>query len=324
MRQIYCFIACAFGRSDVDEIYTKSILKVLEKLKIQPLRVDRINHNKNIDTKIIELINQCNFCIADLTYARPSVYYEAGYVHGLNKEVVFTVRADHLNPSNQDNKIHFDLITQNIISWTSSEELFEDKLRKRIEHITRPIITKLKEDKLKKDAENEFSLLSQLEKRKQILSYSKEIMKERKFLILPLHETPYSDFSAKQTSFPGKMFYITCKDTTTVSDLINFYYYHLPMFFRKNDYYGIHERISEITVVFVSLKSCPESRLQKALPEFHKESRGKMYSYTGVDSFTNGDKKLRISRKTTIAICDKIKSLIDIESFFMELLLNPN
>jgi nucleoside 2-deoxyribosyltransferase len=60
-------------------------------MKIEPLRVDQIEHNDDIDDKIIELIKKCDFCIADLTYARPSVYYEAGYVYGLKKHETLSI-----------------------------------------------------------------------------------------------------------------------------------------------------------------------------------------------------------------------------------------
>jgi len=45
-------------------------------MEIKPYRVDIIEHNDDIDNKIIELILKCDICIADLTYSRPSVYYE--------------------------------------------------------------------------------------------------------------------------------------------------------------------------------------------------------------------------------------------------------
>ncbi|MDZ7794931.1 MAG: hypothetical protein U5P10_14935 [Spirochaetia bacterium] len=90
--QLHCFIASAFGYSDIDQIYDNGITKALSNLNIIPHRVDRENHNDDIDDKIIELLNTCDICIADLTYSRPSVYYEAGYFKGLGKQVIFTVR----------------------------------------------------------------------------------------------------------------------------------------------------------------------------------------------------------------------------------------
>ncbi|HUS50435.1 MAG TPA: hypothetical protein VMZ91_09740, partial [Candidatus Paceibacterota bacterium] len=89
MKKISCFVACAFGKDDVDEIYENAILPVLKLMEIKPYRVDQIEHNDDIDNKIIELISKCDICIADLTYARPSVYYEAGYFTGLGKSVIF-------------------------------------------------------------------------------------------------------------------------------------------------------------------------------------------------------------------------------------------
>ena len=40
MRKLKCFIACAFGRSDIDNLYNSAIKKVLLELNIIPLRVD--------------------------------------------------------------------------------------------------------------------------------------------------------------------------------------------------------------------------------------------------------------------------------------------
>ena len=67
-------MACAFGKEDVDEIYKNAILPVLKSMEIKPYRVDLIEHNDDIDDKIIELILKCDICIADLTYSRPSAY----------------------------------------------------------------------------------------------------------------------------------------------------------------------------------------------------------------------------------------------------------
>jgi hypothetical protein len=45
MRNLTCFIASAFGYTDVDSIFDKTIKVLLKELKIKPLRVDRINNN---------------------------------------------------------------------------------------------------------------------------------------------------------------------------------------------------------------------------------------------------------------------------------------
>jgi hypothetical protein len=45
MRNLTCFIDSAFGYTDVDSIFDKTIKVLLKELKIKPLRVDRINNN---------------------------------------------------------------------------------------------------------------------------------------------------------------------------------------------------------------------------------------------------------------------------------------
>ena len=76
--KLHCFVAMAFGQKDTDAIF-RALRKTLGPLGVNAQRVDRIEHNDNIDTKIISEIEAADLVIADLTYARPSVYFEAGY-----------------------------------------------------------------------------------------------------------------------------------------------------------------------------------------------------------------------------------------------------
>src|SRR5512144_3286136 len=120
-----CFIASAFGHDDIDAIYDHCIVPTLRKLSVAPLRVDRVKHNEDIDNKIFELLDSADFVIADLTYARPSVYYEAGYAAGKSKPVVYIAKHDHFKARGDDLygnfRVHFDLQMKNIISWTVPE-----------------------------------------------------------------------------------------------------------------------------------------------------------------------------------------------------------
>jgi nucleoside 2-deoxyribosyltransferase len=77
--KLRCFVAMAFGQEDTDGINAQ--------------RVDRIEHNDKIDTKIISEIEAADLVTADLTYARPSVYFEAGYAQRAIP-VIFTARPD--------------------------------------------------------------------------------------------------------------------------------------------------------------------------------------------------------------------------------------
>jgi len=94
----------------------------------RPYRVDREEFNHKIDDEIISQIRRSRFLVADFTSEvgpRGGVYYEAGFAHGLNLEVIFTCRKD------MENKIHFDTRQYNHIMWETCKDLRE-KLQKRI------------------------------------------------------------------------------------------------------------------------------------------------------------------------------------------------
>jgi hypothetical protein len=182
-----CFIASAFGRSDVDNNY-KIVRSVLKSFNITALRVDKLSFNDKIDQKILSLIKSCDFCIADLTYARPSVYYEAGRVHGMGKEVIFSCRSDHFKGTEDDKKIHFDLITENVIGWKNTPTAFEKSLRTRIKQVILPI-ERAKLAKKKIDEEQQaFARLSVNERIKIIREQLFKSVRKTKYKIVPLSE----------------------------------------------------------------------------------------------------------------------------------------
>ena len=95
------------------------------------VRIDEEEHADKIDDKIIASIRRARFVVADLTHGkkgvRGSVYYEAGFAHGLGIPVIFTCREDYLK------KVHFDIRQYNCISWK------EDDLKKLQEDLTNRI-----------------------------------------------------------------------------------------------------------------------------------------------------------------------------------------
>jgi len=117
---IRCFVAMAFQK-DMEKFYEEGIAKAIEDNKFRPVRVDK-EHTENeqtINDFIIASIKQSRFCIADLTYQRNGVYFEAGYALGRGLKVIYTCRRDdHVN-------VHFDLKTMQTILYDTSEELRE-------------------------------------------------------------------------------------------------------------------------------------------------------------------------------------------------------
>lgn len=178
-----CFVASAFDHEDVDAIYDHAIQPVLKELKLHPLRVDRVEHNDDIDDRIFSLIDQSLLCIADLTHARPSVYYEAGYAFGSGKPVIYLARKDHFQAREDDEpgnlRVHFDLQMKNIIPWTEPNEMFKKRLRSRLKYVLRPILRELQASHAKHTIEEHFASISQYERLGALLKKGKSLLHAR-------------------------------------------------------------------------------------------------------------------------------------------------
>ena len=265
MKKLKCFIASSFRSAQVDEIYTRAILPSLKKLNIRPLRVDRINHNKKIDLKIIELIQSCDFAIADLTFARPSVYFEAGFIEGLGKSVIYLAREDHFSGKPEDHfgneKIHFDLITKNIIAWSSVNSVLEKKLISRIKLIVKPILKRALIDEYQTIEHEKFTANS----------LSERLMIIKNHLIKHITKKKYKEFSMRgywmQKHFEKKdtRILILVYESITINDIRGFAQditMNLSNGGKKN-----------VIGYLCSLNSVPVSRIEKGLYNYKQESK---------------------------------------------------
>jgi hypothetical protein len=161
---ITCFVAMAIGRSDINRLYERQIKPMLQEFGIRPVFMGRLEHNDNLDQRIIREIEACNFAIADLTYARPSIYFEAGFAER-KVPVVYTCRQDHLRPRAGDDfgnyKVHFDLQMRNIVHWSRPEDsTFVGRLKKRIAVVIRPALRDKESESQAADEEREFGSLA--------------------------------------------------------------------------------------------------------------------------------------------------------------------
>ncbi len=120
-----CFVAMA-SDPKLSPLYDECIQPVVSGLGFTVIRVDRVEHNGNINDLIIAELRRCQFLIADFTFQRYGVYFEAGYAMALGREVVFTCRADEFTKG-----VHFDTRPYNHIRWTEPSDL-KDPLRSRI------------------------------------------------------------------------------------------------------------------------------------------------------------------------------------------------
>ena len=117
--------------SSMDKAWEEGLEPGIRDAGYKALRIDRSESNDKIDDEIIAEIRRSRFLVADFTSplknARGSVYYEAGFAHGLNISVIFTCRKDLVDK----NHIHFDTRQYNHIAWEKPEDL-RKQLKNRI------------------------------------------------------------------------------------------------------------------------------------------------------------------------------------------------
>jgi hypothetical protein len=86
-------------------------------LGINAYRVDQLETSGKISDSIVEGLKSAAYIVVDLTHARPNVYWEAGFCHGLGKLPVYIARAG-TNPE-------FDVKDYPVIYYSSMKQLRE-------------------------------------------------------------------------------------------------------------------------------------------------------------------------------------------------------
>ena len=122
------FVAMWFDNSLTDAYENGIELGIID-AGFKPLILNRKDHINKIEDEVIAEIRKSKFLVADFTHgndgARGSVYYEAGFAHGLGIPVIFTCRKNSMKT------LHFDIAHYSHIVWSSPADLRE-KLRNRI------------------------------------------------------------------------------------------------------------------------------------------------------------------------------------------------
>jgi hypothetical protein len=112
------FVAMWFDPS-MNTLYDDAINPAILKAGYDPLRIDRHEHVNRIDDEIIGQIRRSRFMVADFTGQRPGVYFEAGLMHGLGRNVIWLCDGKELQG------VHFDVRQFNFIVYKSPGEANE-------------------------------------------------------------------------------------------------------------------------------------------------------------------------------------------------------
>lgn len=121
------FVAMWFD-DRMNEVFSEAIGPAVEDAGYRPHRVDSREFEGRIDDEIIAQIRRSRFLVADFTGHRGSVYYEAGFAHGLDIPLFFTCRKTQMK------KLQFDVRQYNTIAWKDHDDL-RTRLQNRIEAV---------------------------------------------------------------------------------------------------------------------------------------------------------------------------------------------
>jgi hypothetical protein len=91
-----CFVAMWFS-DELDPAYSGGFIPAIQECGFTPYRVKEDPTNKGIADRILSEVRRARFVVADFTGQRHSVYYEAGFAHGLGREVIQCCRADEVD-----------------------------------------------------------------------------------------------------------------------------------------------------------------------------------------------------------------------------------
>lgn len=103
----------------------ETVRSIFRQFEVRAVRADDIEHEGLISERVLNEIRTSEFLFADLTGARPNVYYEVGYAHALGKRVILFRKSG--------TGIHFDLSGYNCPEYVSQTDLSKKLTRRLIE-----------------------------------------------------------------------------------------------------------------------------------------------------------------------------------------------
>lgn len=123
------FLAISFGSES--ETIIESIRKAVTSCGYDFMIISEKQHNNQIVPEILYEIGRSKFVVVDITHGNFGAYYEAGYAHGIGKEVIVCCNKGNFHSDDKEKHPHFDISQKNMVLWDNLLDL-EERLVKRI------------------------------------------------------------------------------------------------------------------------------------------------------------------------------------------------
>lgn len=114
----------AFVAMNFDEKYQdlqKEIERAIRGAGYEPKVASKDLYAGGVMDWVLAQIREARFVVADYTGNRGGVYYEAGFALGLGKTVIHSCRKQMLDPSDKDDRLHFDVAHLKVIPWNDDD-----------------------------------------------------------------------------------------------------------------------------------------------------------------------------------------------------------
>lgn len=118
------FMAMPFGDSELDQLFTESLVPAVAKTGFELVRIDSRQRAGLIDDRLRVEIRRSRFLIAELTGLNHGAYWEAGFATGLGRPVIYTCKKSEFE------KTHFDTNHHLTIIWDPTD--IQDAMKKLI------------------------------------------------------------------------------------------------------------------------------------------------------------------------------------------------
>jgi nucleoside 2-deoxyribosyltransferase len=131
-KKLIAFVVMAISEAYPElEDVLNTIKKACGHFDIDAIRIDEIEHPYRITDLLLRALKNSDLVVADISYERPNVYYEIGYAHGIEQQIILIAKTGQ--------PLHFDIKDYKVIFYKNMIEL-EASLKQRLRAINFKIL----------------------------------------------------------------------------------------------------------------------------------------------------------------------------------------